>query len=51
MPPGKRFDVLVQGGEPGAYRFDTRTFDEGFARCPTQEAGHGEGRGPAARAG
>jgi suppressor of ftsI len=29
LPPGKRFDVLVQGGEPGAYAFETITYDQG----------------------
>jgi FtsP/CotA-like multicopper oxidase with cupredoxin domain len=29
LPPGKRFDVLVQGGEPGAYAFKTVLYDQG----------------------
>lgn len=29
LPPGKRFDVLVQGGEPGDYTFKTTTYDQG----------------------
>ena len=32
MPPGKRFDVLVQGGDPGDYELRTYEFDEGFQR-------------------
>lgn len=28
MPPGKRFDVLVQGGEPGAYELKTLPYDQ-----------------------
>ena len=29
LPPGKRFDVLVQGGEIGTYTFETITYDQG----------------------
>ena len=29
LPPGKRFDVLVQAGEAGAYAFETITYDQG----------------------
>jgi suppressor of ftsI len=29
LPPGKRFDVLVQAGEVGTYAFETITYDQG----------------------
>jgi suppressor of ftsI len=29
LPPGKRFDVLVQAGEVGTYTFETITYDQG----------------------
>jgi suppressor of ftsI len=29
LPPGKRFDVLVQAGEAGVYAFETITYDQG----------------------
>jgi suppressor of ftsI len=29
LPPGKRFDVLVQAGEVGTYTFETTTYDQG----------------------
>jgi FtsP/CotA-like multicopper oxidase with cupredoxin domain len=29
LPPGKRFDVLVQGGEAGTYAFKTLLYDQG----------------------
>jgi suppressor of ftsI len=29
LPPGKRFDVLVQAGEVGTYSFETTTYDQG----------------------
>jgi FtsP/CotA-like multicopper oxidase with cupredoxin domain len=29
LPPGKRFDVLVQGGEAGTYAFKTVLYDQG----------------------
>jgi FtsP/CotA-like multicopper oxidase with cupredoxin domain len=36
MPPGKRFDVLVVGGEPGRYVLRTRKYhrEEGFEDLP-----------------
>ena len=34
LPPGKRFDVLVQGGRPGRYGFRSRPYDEGFELLP-----------------
>ena len=34
LPPGKRFDVLVQGGEEGTYRLRTLHYDEGFDLLP-----------------
>jgi FtsP/CotA-like multicopper oxidase with cupredoxin domain len=34
LPPGKRFDVLVQGGDPGVYELVTRRYDQGFAVFP-----------------
>jgi FtsP/CotA-like multicopper oxidase with cupredoxin domain len=37
LPPGKRFDVLVQGGTPGSYRLMTRKFDEGFERVTNRK--------------
>ena len=32
LPPGKRYDVLVQGGEAGAYELITRKYDRD-SRC------------------
>ena len=29
LPPGKRFDVLVQGGDAGTYAFETIIYDQG----------------------
>jgi suppressor of ftsI len=29
LPPGKRFDVLVQAGEAGTYAFETIVYDQG----------------------
>jgi suppressor of ftsI len=29
LPPGKRFDVLIQGGSPGAYVLETLPYDTG----------------------
>ena len=34
LPPGKRFDVLVRGGEVGTYRLRTLAYDEGFDLLP-----------------
>jgi FtsP/CotA-like multicopper oxidase with cupredoxin domain len=34
LPPGKRFDVLVQGGSPGSYIFRTLDFDQGGDHYP-----------------
>ena len=36
LPPGKRFDVLVQGGEPGVYALRSLKYDEGFEDLPTK---------------
>jgi suppressor of ftsI len=36
LPPGKRFDVLVQGGKPGRYGFRSRPYDEGFELLPAK---------------
>ena len=36
-PPGKRFDVLVQGGERGRHRFRSRAYDEGFELLPEKK--------------
>ena len=49
LPPGKRYDVLVQGGRPGAYTFRTRKFDEGFQLLPRTKLATVRVRGPAAR--
>jgi FtsP/CotA-like multicopper oxidase with cupredoxin domain len=37
LPPGKRYDVLVQGGRPGDYVLRTRKYDEGFQLLPNVE--------------
>jgi suppressor of ftsI len=37
VPPGKRFDVLVQGGERGRHRLVSRAYDEGFALLPEKK--------------
>jgi FtsP/CotA-like multicopper oxidase with cupredoxin domain len=34
LPPGKRFDVLVQGGAPGSYILRTLDFDQGGDHYP-----------------
>ncbi len=49
LPPGKRYDVLVQGGRPGRYAFRTRKFDEGFQLLPNTVLAHVRVGGPAAR--
>jgi suppressor of ftsI len=49
LPPGKRFDVLVQGGKPGRYAFRTLKYDEGFQLLPTTKLASVRVRGPAAR--
>jgi FtsP/CotA-like multicopper oxidase with cupredoxin domain len=49
LPPGKRFDVLVQGGDPGSYDLITRKFDEGFQRLPRTNLATVEVTGPAAQ--
>ncbi len=36
LPPGKRFDVLVQGGKPGTYGFRSHPYDEGFELLPAK---------------
>ena len=38
LPPGKRFDVLVRGGEPGRYGFRSRPYDEGFELLPAKDS-------------
>lgn len=38
MPPGKRFEVLVQGAAPGTYTFKTRAYDQGPAGDQYPEA-------------
>jgi suppressor of ftsI len=37
LPPGKRFDVLVQAGEAGVYAFETITYDQGNHVYPEVE--------------
>jgi suppressor of ftsI len=49
LPPGKRYDVLVQGGKPGRYAFRTLKFDEGFQLLPTTKLATVTVRGPAAK--
>ncbi len=49
LPPGKRYDVLVQGGRPGSYAFRTLKYDEGFQLLPTTKLASVSVRGPAAR--
>ncbi|HEU4656607.1 MAG TPA: multicopper oxidase family protein [Capillimicrobium sp.] len=54
MPPGKRFDVLVEGGAPGSYDLRTRAYpQEGFQLLPrtdlaTVEVVPGDGQAAAA---
>jgi len=48
LPPGKRYDVLVQGGKPGTYPLRTLKFDEGFQLLPTTKLASVTVRGPAA---
>ncbi|MEX0988694.1 MAG: multicopper oxidase family protein [Actinomycetota bacterium] len=36
LPPGKRFDVLVQGGDTGVTELITRTYDQGFQVFPEE---------------
>jgi FtsP/CotA-like multicopper oxidase with cupredoxin domain len=50
LPPGKRFDVLVQGGAPGSYAFKTLRYDEGFQALPTTELARVTVTGPKAQA-
>ncbi|HST38221.1 MAG TPA: multicopper oxidase family protein [Conexibacter sp.] len=47
LPPGKRFDVLVQGGKPGRYKIKAFRY-EGFAPLPTVELAELTVTGPAA---
>lgn len=47
LPPGKRFDVLVQGGKPGRYAIKAYRYD-GFAPLPTVDLGYVTVTGPAA---
>jgi FtsP/CotA-like multicopper oxidase with cupredoxin domain len=49
LPPGKRYDVLVQGGRPGNYEFRTVKYDEGFELLPTTTLAKVRVGGPAAR--
>ena len=37
IPPGKRYEVLVQGGAPGTYAFKTIDYDQGFQQMPEVE--------------
>jgi FtsP/CotA-like multicopper oxidase with cupredoxin domain len=46
LPPGKRYDVLVQGGAPGSYAFRTIKYGEGFDRQPRVELAEVEVGGP-----
>lgn len=48
LPPGKRFDVLVQGGKPGKYTLRTRKYDEGFMLLPDTELAEVEVSGSSA---
>jgi suppressor of ftsI len=48
LPPGKRFDVLVQGGKPGRYAIKAHRYD-GFAPLPTVDLGYVTVTGPAAQ--
>jgi FtsP/CotA-like multicopper oxidase with cupredoxin domain len=52
MPPGKRFDVLVVGGQPGSYVFKTRKYSrqEGFELLPETKLMDVEVLPPAQRA-
>ena len=50
LPPGKRFDVLVQGGAPGAYDLITRKYNEGFQLLPEKPLARVEVTGPQAQA-
>lgn len=47
MPPGKRFDVLVQGGRPGRYALKAYRY-EGFAPLPTVDLAYLTVAGPEA---
>jgi suppressor of ftsI len=47
LPPGKRYDVLVQGGDPGSYALRTVKYDEGFERQPQVDLAELEVAGPA----
>jgi FtsP/CotA-like multicopper oxidase with cupredoxin domain len=38
LPPGKRYEVLVQGAEAGTYRLETLAFDQGSAGDQYPEA-------------
>jgi suppressor of ftsI len=52
LPPGKRFDVLVQAGEVGAYAFETIVYDQGNHVYPEVQLAtltiEGDGQPPAA---
>jgi suppressor of ftsI len=36
LPPGKRYEVLVQGPKAGTYQLKTLRYDDGFATFPTR---------------
>lgn len=48
LAPGKRYDVLVQGGAPGDYQFRTVKYDEGFQLLPTTKLASVKVTGPRA---
>lgn len=48
LAPGKRYDVLVQGGRPGRYAFKTLRYDEGFEFLPRADLAQVTVTGPAA---
>ncbi len=45
LPPGKRFDVVVQAGEPGSYELRTLAYDQGARRYPADRLAVLEVRG------
>jgi suppressor of ftsI len=49
VPPGKRFDVLVQGGRRGRYALRSRKYDEGFELLPAKRLAQVRVRGEARR--
>lgn len=50
LPPGKRYDVLVTGGRPGSYAFETLRYDEGFELVDRADLAHVTVTGPPAPA-